>query len=430
MSNISGQLIKDSYNYVLQSDLTTGIVYRIGGAIPVNPIFSSGLTILSSFKYQDGSEIDGYVLTSDSSGNATWKPVSGGTGGTTVTGGSFDYSAKTLTLYNSDGNDVTITGLTDTFITAFTYNNNTFTLSDNSGQTLSTTINSFTGLTINGDLNVDYIDFNLTANPSHQEGRIHWNDDTKTLEVDTENNQVHIEVGHENIVRVVNETGSPLLKGTLVYINGAQGGRPTVTKASYEGDNTSARTLGFVAANINNNNNGYVITYGILRDVNTLAYSAGTPIFLFTGGTYTNIRPIAPKHEVRLGYILSQNATTGSIFVNVMNGYELTELHDVSATTVNNLDILQYNSSESVFQPTSNPVFNSISATTYLNLPTYIRRADFVSPFSYNGYALSGSSESANVWTITRITVNDDGSTTKGVATNVSWTGRYSHIYT
>ena len=47
MSDISNQLIKNSYDYVLQSDLSTGIVYRIGGAVPVNPIFLSGLTINS-----------------------------------------------------------------------------------------------------------------------------------------------------------------------------------------------------------------------------------------------------------------------------------------------------------------------------------------------------------------------------------------------
>jgi hypothetical protein len=45
MSDISSQLIKDSYNYVLQSDVSTGNIYRIGGGIPVNPIFLSGLTI-------------------------------------------------------------------------------------------------------------------------------------------------------------------------------------------------------------------------------------------------------------------------------------------------------------------------------------------------------------------------------------------------
>jgi hypothetical protein len=133
MSNISGLLISDTFNYVLQSDLSTGIVYRIGGSIPVNPIFSSGLTINSSFRYQDGSESNGYILTSDSNGNASWKPAPSGTTDTTITGGTFDYSSKTLTLYNSDGDDVVITGLTDTYISGGTISGTSVVFSFNDG---------------------------------------------------------------------------------------------------------------------------------------------------------------------------------------------------------------------------------------------------------------------------------------------------------
>ena len=79
MSNISNQLVKDTYNYVLQSDLSTGIVYRIGGAIPINPWFQSGVTISGGFKFSDSPQ-QGYVLTSDGSGNASWQPVSAATG--------------------------------------------------------------------------------------------------------------------------------------------------------------------------------------------------------------------------------------------------------------------------------------------------------------------------------------------------------------
>lgn len=80
MSDIRNQLIKDSFDYVLQSDLSTGIVYRIGGDVPVNPKFLSGLTINSGFTYSNGTEINGYVLTCDSNGNANWAPVSGASG--------------------------------------------------------------------------------------------------------------------------------------------------------------------------------------------------------------------------------------------------------------------------------------------------------------------------------------------------------------
>jgi hypothetical protein len=113
MSDISSQLIKDSYNYVLQSDLSTGNIYRVGGGIPVNPSFLSGLTINSSFKYSNGSEQPGYALITDGFGNATWGPVSGSSSG--------DYlplSGGTVT-----GPTIFTGGLTANTISATTYFN-------------------------------------------------------------------------------------------------------------------------------------------------------------------------------------------------------------------------------------------------------------------------------------------------------------------
>lgn len=58
------------------------------------------------------------------------------------------------------------------------------------------------------------------------------------------------------------------------------------------------------------------------------------------------------------------------------------------------------------------------------------KRHDWVSPNSYCGQAPLGSAESANVWTIKRITVATNGTTTVATATNVNWTGRLTHTYT
>ena len=111
MSDIRNQLIKDSYNYVLQSDLSTGVVYRIGGVIPVNPIFQSAITVNSGFTYRNGTEQPNYVLTTDGTGYSFWAPVSGTSPYLPLSGG-------TVT-----GNTVFTSGLTANTISAATYQN-------------------------------------------------------------------------------------------------------------------------------------------------------------------------------------------------------------------------------------------------------------------------------------------------------------------
>jgi len=195
---------------------------------------------------------------------------------------------------------------------------------------------------------VDYVDWSLLTTaqaPAHSEGRVHWSDDAKTLDIDTDVNNFMIEVGHMNVVRVVNKTGAPLATGKVVYISGSQGNRPTVVTASWDSDMTSAATLGFVAQTINDNNNGYVVTSGLLRNIDTNAYPVGTQLYLSSSGDWTSTIPVSPKHEVRLGKVITQNSTTGIIYVDVMNGYELGELHDVLITTPSNGQALVYSSS-------------------------------------------------------------------------------------
>jgi len=156
MSDISNQLIKDSYNYILQADLTTGIIYRIGGDVPISPIFSEGLTINENFNFSNGTEQSGYILMSDSFGNATWVenpsgpsgdylPLSGGTvtGPTIFTSG---LTANTIsaTTYNNLPKDI--------FVTGGTYNNGNAIFTNNSGGTFNVTglTTPFTGGTVSG----------------------------------------------------------------------------------------------------------------------------------------------------------------------------------------------------------------------------------------------------------------------------------------
>lgn len=179
---------------------------------------------------------------------------------------------------------------------------------------------------------VDHIDFSIAANPTHKEGRIHWYDDAKTLAVDTGQNDFMIEVGAMTVIRGKNDNNFTLTKGMVVYINGEAGQRPTFTTASMVSEGLSARTMGIVASTINASNSGFVISNGVLRGINTSMYPANTELYLSSSGQFSSQIPTAPNHNVRVGKVLS-SAVNGSIYVYVMNGFELNELHDVLINT-------------------------------------------------------------------------------------------------
>jgi hypothetical protein len=185
---------------------------------------------------------------------------------------------------------------------------------------------------ISGGVTTQYIDFDINATPPFQEGRIQWIDDTKTLNIDTDVSGFSIEVGHQTVIRGRNETGFDFPTGTVVYIIGGNNSRPLFSTASWENDAGSAYTIGIVAQPINNNNNGYAITNGILRGINTSLFTAGDALYLSSSGQITNISPVAPRHNVRLGKVISAT-NNGLIHVDIDNGYELGELHDVRDTT-------------------------------------------------------------------------------------------------
>jgi hypothetical protein len=157
------------------------------------------------------------------------------------------------------------------------------------------------------------------------------------------------------VTEVYNATGATLTKGTVVYINGGQGNLPTVTKALASADNTSAQTYGVVQSDITNNNNGFVVVIGSLNDIDTSAYASGTQLYLSgtTAGEWTSTKPYAPIHLVYVGIVVRSHPTQGVVEIRIQNGYELEELHDVSAQSPSNGDILQYVSSTSLWTKTA-----------------------------------------------------------------------------
>lgn len=191
----------------------------------------------------------------------------------------------------------------------------------------------------------DYIDFNQNYTGITTQGRINWDTGTGTLNIGVGDNTtglIDLQVGQEEVVRVYNNAGTTLLKGEIVYVSGSQGNRPAVKRALATNDGYSVTTLGMVDRNIAAGAEGYVTTFGIISNLNTLGLTGGTAIYLSPtiAGGYTSVKPQAPQHIVLIGYVVRVSATVGSIFINISNGWEIDELHDVRITNALSGDLL------------------------------------------------------------------------------------------
>jgi len=165
------------------------------------------------------------------------------------------------------------------------------------------------------------------------------------------------------VEQVRNSTGATLTKGTAVYISGATGQTPTVSKALATDDATSAQTLGLITADLANNANGYVTIIGLIANINTSAFTDGAQLYLSptTAGTLTATKPYAPQHLVYMAVVAHAHPTHGKLLVKVQNGYEMEELHNVSAQSPSNGQTLVYNTSTSLWEK------NTVSLTAGVN---------------------------------------------------------------
>ena len=166
------------------------------------------------------------------------------------------------------------------------------------------------------------------------------------------------------ISQVRNQTGATLTKGTLVYISGASGNKALVSKALATGDATSAQTYGMVQADIPHNQNGYVVVIGVVSGLDTSTFTEGVQLYLSptTAGTYTSTKPYAPNHLVYIGVVTRVHANQGTIEVKIQNGYEMDEIHDVSAQSPTNGDTLVYNSTTTLWTKTAQSTLSVASA--------------------------------------------------------------------
>jgi len=212
-------------------------------------------------------------------------------------------------------------------------------------------------------LNADYVSFNLNPTSSIGTGKIIYDGGTGALSYYLNNSSVASRIGQTLHAYVHNAEGVQINKGEAVYLFEASGNKASVKLAYNTSDSTSAKTFGLAAENIGAGQNGMIICQGVLDGLNLGAYNEGDTLYLDSiAGGYTSSKPNSPNHLVYIGVVERANNGNGQIYVKVQNGYELDELHNVSAQNPTDDDIIVYSSGTTLWEKKN--IYTAIGAAS------------------------------------------------------------------
>lgn len=190
--------------------------------------------------------------------------------------------------------------------------------------------------------NVGSIDFDTSPANAGAAARLQWLPQDGTLGLGLNGGNVTLPIGMEQVARIVNKTGSNLTAAAyqVVRVSTAQGQRLAVNFAQANSAANAQGTLGLVAENINNNNEGYITLTGQVTGINTTGslqgetWADGDALWLSptVPGGLTKTRPTAPNFKVQIGYVEYAHAINGKIFVRVGEAIGFDDLHNMNET--------------------------------------------------------------------------------------------------
>jgi hypothetical protein len=184
---------------------------------------------------------------------------------------------------------------------------------------------------------VDSLFFNVNVPTNNVDtAKMRWDSDLATVVLGL-NDNVPNELGFKNFWLVKNQTGASITKGSIVYANGTVGasGRITIDKFIADGSIDAKYLLGITAHDLSNGEDGYVISFGKIRKVNTDTFAAGAILYPSptVAGVWTDVEPIAPNIDMPIGFCINSHVNNGTIAIKVESGYKLHELHDLAITS-------------------------------------------------------------------------------------------------
>jgi nitrogen fixation protein len=214
-----------------------------------------------------------------------------------------------------------------------------------------------------GSVTANQVTLNTAPTETAVVGTTRWNNTTGTSETTLKGGTVVLKNGFDLLARIVNKVtpNQTLTKANYqaVRISGATGQRLSVQLAQGNTDLNSADTIGLVTETIATNQEGFIVTMGQIEEINTTGslqgetWVDGDVLYLSPtiAGKLTNIKPKgATGHIIVIGYVEYAHAIHGKIYVKIMNGWELDELHNVFINNPLNNEGLFYESATQLWK--------------------------------------------------------------------------------
>jgi hypothetical protein len=191
--------------------------------------------------------------------------------------------------------------------------------------------------------------YNTNGTNGYLTGQVGWNSEVGTLDIGLYNGTI-LHSGQQNLYWV--KADETITVGDVVQFNGVAGFTPKVKKAvPSEINNNPSLLMGIASANIADEANGYVTTFGMLKGVTTTGLSLGDILFYnsntnASAGTLTTTQPEAPNAKIQLAAVVrlaTGGASNGELLVRVQTPVSISDDSSVQLTNLANGEVLAYN---------------------------------------------------------------------------------------
>lgn len=207
------------------------------------------------------------------------------------------------------------------------------------------------------------------------QGEVMWNSDEETLDIQLNSFAQH--VGEHVLYHVKNSTGSTIAKGVPVMFAGTNGASGKLLVQPWNGTGPSTYFMGLTAEELLDTEEGFVISFGKLRGIQTNGgnygetWADGEIIYVgTTSGSLTKTQPAAPNPHIQVCAVVNAHASNGTLFIRPTLGSNIKDDEGVTITSLSSGQLLIANNAGTVFENKSMSGDATLANTGALTLAT------------------------------------------------------------